>query len=98
MTQLALANQIRIDRSKVRHELKAGEITVMQAIEKPCCQTATLFSLLKAQRRCGERTAIDFLGRLGSRWNCPISATRRVCDLTERQRLALAAALGERPA
>lgn len=93
---LARATEVRIARSRVRHKLKAGEMTIMQAIEEPCCQTATLYSLLKAQKLWGEAKAMKLLTRMANTFNAPIGTTRKVEDLTDRQRKALAAALGER--
>lgn len=90
------ANRVRVARSQVRHKLKAGEMTIMQAIKEPCCQTATLYSLLKAQKLWGESKAMKLLTRMANTFNAPIGTTRKVEDLTERQRKALAAALGER--
>lgn len=95
---LARAQEVRAARSAVRHKLKSGEMTLMQAIEEPCCQTATLYSLLKAQKRWGEAKAKKLMTKMANTWNAPIGTTRRVEDLTERQRAALAAALGERAA
>jgi AMMECR1 domain-containing protein len=93
---LARAHEVRLARSAVRHKLKNGEITVMQAIEEPCCQTATLYSLLKSQKLWGPAKAMKLLTRMANTFNAPIGTTRKVEDLTERQRRALAAALGER--
>jgi hypothetical protein len=96
MDSLRNANEIRVARSQVRHKLKAGEMTISEAIKEPCCQTATLFSMLKSQKLWGEAKAVKFLSKLANGWNAPIGTTRLIQDLTERQRTALSAALGER--
>lgn len=82
---LKRANETRCARSAVRWQIRAGELSVIEALSRPCCATATLYSLLAAQWRWGDRKTIAFFSSLANRWQTPISATRRVEDLTERE-------------
>lgn len=97
MDALAQANRVRFGRAAIRGKIRRGEITFSQALKEPFCATATIESMLCAQRRWGERTVIKFLTEMANR-GVPIGASRAVRDLTERQVKALVAALGERVA
>jgi len=80
MTALARANEIRLARSRVKRDLRAGRLTLADALEHPAVQTMTLAALLDAQERWGDVRVTAFLARLS------ISPSRRIGDLTPRQR------------
>jgi hypothetical protein len=87
LENLRKANHNRIGRSVAKKEIAAGKLSVLDALSLPCCQTATLACLLKAQWRWGDFKTANFLSRRG------ISQSRRVMDLTANQIEALRASL-----
>lgn len=80
---LALANQVRLARCVDRGRLAAGELTFAAALELPHWQSAMVADLLSAQHYWGSRRVAQALATAGC------SPTRRVRDLTARQRDAL---------
>jgi hypothetical protein len=76
---------VRDERVAIRRQLRAGTKTVGDILTEPCCATATLYQMLVAQYRWGDRRAIEFLSKLGNDWRTPISPMRKLQDLTERQ-------------
>lgn len=81
-----LANEVRIERGKQRRLLRAGEITFAQALEHPAMQTMTVFALLVCQHRWGRQRALLLL-RSFDRY--PLSESKQVRELTDRQRSEL---------
>jgi hypothetical protein len=82
---LERANQIRLARSGVKREIYAGWKTVTDAFDLDCCQSATVFALLRSQKGVGVSKAREVL-RIAQ-----VGEGRQVRDLTERQRATLAA-------
>jgi hypothetical protein len=90
------ANEIRVGRSIVKRKLRNREITLSEALREPCCATATIYSMLCAQRGWGDVRAHGFLSKLANHYAVPVGASRTVKELTGRQLATLSAALGER--
>lgn len=87
------AHVVRDERVAIRQQLRAGTKTVADILTEPCCATATLYSMLVAQRRWGDRRAIEFMSKLSNHWRTPISPMRKLRDLTEREVAVLRRAL-----
>jgi len=80
---LEIANRVRFDGMHVRQELMAGLITVEQAFDDPRAERMQVGRLLCAQRGWGPSRVHRLLNTL------MVWPTRRVGDLTERQRLLI---------
>lgn len=80
---LALANEVRLARSAVKHDLFARKITLADALGRSCVSSMRVFDLVAAQRGWGPARTINRLAGL------QIGMTRTVGQMTERQRLAL---------
>lgn len=80
---LDLANETRMAAVAIKRDLKAGRLTIAQALHDPRADCLTVLDLLMAQRRWGRQRAVKTL--------VPqfISETKRVRDLTDRQRRLL---------
>lgn len=96
MAALANANEVRLARRAIRRKLFNGEIGMLEALRERCCATATVYSMLIAQRRWGDRRTLRFLREMGNVLGGEVLASRQVCQLTERQVEAIVSALGER--
>ncbi len=86
MEALATANEVRVGRAAMRRAIFAGRTTIAEAMEDPCCASMTTLQLLTAQYRVGEWRALQLCSGLA------ISPNRKLENLTERQREALAEA------
>jgi hypothetical protein len=84
MEELGNANRVRFQNSAVKREVAAGDLTVVQALGDERAARLRIVDLLVAQRRWGADRAVKLLVEVG------IHEHRRVCDLTARQRQALA--------
>jgi hypothetical protein len=95
LDHLRLAQVVRLEVAAVRREIREGALSVADALRDPRAASLTVFDLLRAQRQWGRTRVVRFLHFVGSRMRPPssISEQRRVRDLTERQRDAIAAAL-----
>jgi hypothetical protein len=80
---LEVANRVRTDGAQALREIKAGALTVGEALDDPRAQGIQVGRLLTAQRAWGPTKANKLLNRHG------IWPTRRVRDLTKRQRRVL---------
>jgi hypothetical protein len=91
MTALAHANEIRLARAQAKRDIKAGELSIPEALEMDCVQSMTLFALLQAQMSWGSAGTYRSEGIKAKRLLSVlgISQSRIVRDLTERQREAL---------
>jgi hypothetical protein len=98
MNALARGNRTRFARAAVRRKIRNAEIGMLEALREPCCATATIYSMLIAQRQWGNLTTMRFLNQIGGMLGGPLFASRQVSDLTERQVQAIVLALGERAA
>jgi hypothetical protein len=86
---LELANRVRTDGAQVLREIKTGALRVGEAFDDPRAQGLPVGRVLTAQKRWGPAKANKLLNR-HSIW-----PTRRVRDLTKRQRRVLREALGD---
>lgn len=84
LSALAHANDARRAISEIRGEISRGELAVADALRDPRAQRMAVYDVLRARRRCGPRIARKILHHL------QISERRRVCELTDRQRAAIA--------
>jgi len=89
---LKSANRIRLGRAKARRAISEGKLSVLDALALPCCATASLHSLLLAQRRWGEIKVAKFLRDLAYA-GAPIAANRPVVQLTDREKRVLGSVL-----
>ncbi len=87
---LSRANEVRLARAELKRRVACGEITATDVIlESPWeAGSMTVADLLMSQRRWGITRCRKVLGRV------PVSETKTVGSLTERQRRALAGMLG----
>lgn len=83
MVALKRANEIRLGRSKVKRAILRDEMSVADAMGLDCCQSATVWCLLMAQRRWGPARTIKALVR------AEVGQSRRVENTTLRQREAV---------
>lgn len=86
MTALDLANQVRADGAALKRDLKAGRITLADALADDRASHLSVIALLTAQHRWGRSRALRVLR------DQMIGETKRVETLTARQRVALAEA------
>lgn len=86
---LELANQVRLARAALKRRVRDGQVSVAQVVEASPWETYSMpiGELLRSQQRWGEKRARRALLPIGVPENKPIG------QLTERQRLALVAAL-----
>ena len=87
---LSRANEVRLARASLKRRVGTGEITAGDVVlESPWeARSMTVADLLMSQRRWGITRCRKVLGRV------PVSETKTVGSLTERQRRALAGMLG----
>lgn len=91
MRALAQANRVRLARAELKRQVAEGETTVADVVlECPWeAESMTVADLLMSQHRWGRTRCRRFLSSV------PMSETRTVGSLTERQRNALATQLGD---
>lgn len=82
------ARRIKEGRGDLRRQIRTGRLSIREALYSPYSQTMTVERLLIAQRNWGSHRAGTLLKGL------QISPTRRVMDLTDRQRALLIQRLG----
>ena len=84
------ANEVRLARAELKRRIATGEITAGEVIlESPWeARSMAVADLLMSQRRWGHQRCRKVLGQI------PVSETKTVGTLTERQRQALAELLG----
>lgn len=87
---LARANEIRLARASTKRAIAAGDVTVAEVLlECPAqVERMEIGELISCQRRWGGQRTRRLLGAV------PVVETKLVGTLTERQRLAIAEALG----
>ena len=87
---LGRANEVRLARAELKRRIATGEVSAAEVIlECPWeARSMTVADLLTTQRRWGGSRCRRVLAQV------PVSETKQVAALTERQRLALAALLG----
>ena len=94
MDALARANRVRLARADLKRRIATGDLTAAAVILAcpPEAHSMRVNDLLMSQRRWGQTRARRFLAQV------PLSETKTIGSLTERQRRALAASLGGDPA
>lgn len=90
MAALDYANEVRLARCDVKRKIFKGRMLIAEALEEECVASMEIEALLRAQFRWGQLRARKLLRAL------EISPTRRVDELTGRQRTALAQVCGTR--
>jgi hypothetical protein len=70
---LALANKTRLERSAIKRQIRARDLTVLDALEAPACQGMSVYVLLASQRGWGGATytaqcwrPLSVLSRIGA--------------------------------
>jgi hypothetical protein len=83
---LQRANQVRSDRARLKKELAAGEVGLVQILAEPpaCVRTARVRDLLVVLPKIGSVKAGRILAR------CGIAPSKTLAGLTDRQRAELA--------
>ena len=86
---LARANEIRLARASTKRAIAAGEVRVSSILleERPELHRMEIGELISCQRRWGGQRTRRLLSTV------PVVETKRVGDLTDRQRRAIADAL-----
>lgn len=86
---LQRANEVRLARADLKRRVAEGELTVAEVIlASPWeAESMAIADLLMSQRRWGRTRCRRFLAQV------PLSETKRIGSLTERQRRAVAAQL-----
>jgi hypothetical protein len=93
MRALAQANRVRLARAELKRQVGDGEITVAEVV-LGCpweAESMAIADLLMSQHRWGRTRCRRFLATI------PMSETKTVGTMTDRQRRALAAMLGGAP-
>lgn len=90
MRALERANKVRLARAELKRRIATGELSVAEVVlECPWeAESMAVADLLTSQRRWGDNRARKFLALI------PMSETKTVGSMTERQRRTLAAMLG----
>ncbi len=90
MRALERANKVRLARAELKRKIATGELSVAEVIlECPWeAESMAVADLLTSQRRWGDNRARKFLALI------PMSETKTVGSMTERQRRTLATMLG----
>jgi hypothetical protein len=93
MRALARANEVRLARAELKHEVASGERTVADVILEPpdSALTMTVADLLMSQHRWGRTRTRRFLATM------PLSETKQVGAMTGRQRQQFAARMRGEP-
>jgi hypothetical protein len=94
MRALAQANRVRLARAELKRQVAEGETSVADVVLK-CpweAESMTISDLLMSQHRWGRTRCRRFLSSI------PMSETKTVGTMTDRQRNALAGMLGGDPA
>lgn len=93
LVALQRANKVRLARAELKRRIGTGEITVGDVVLGTPWEAAsmTVADLLMSQKRWGRTRCKKFLSAI------PLSETKTVGSLTERQRHAVAQVLGDEP-
>ena len=90
MQALAQANKVRLARAELKRQVADGELTVAEVV-LDCrwqAESMAIADLLMSQHRWGRTRCRRFLGSI------PMSETKTIGSMTDRQRRELAARLG----
>ena len=90
MQALARANRVRLARAELKRQVAEGELSAAEVVlECPWeAESMAIADLLMSQHRWGRTRCRRFLGAI------PMSETKTIGSMTDRQRHALAARLG----
>jgi hypothetical protein len=90
MQALAQANKVRLARAELKRQVADGELTVAEVVlDRPWqAESMAIADLLMSQHRWGRTRCRRFLGSI------PMSETKTIGSMTDRQRRELAARLG----
>ena len=90
MEALRRANAVRVERARLKRELKAGDVSAREVLTRPpeYLMTAKVFDVLLSLPKFGRVKATRCLNQ------CRISQSKTVGGLSERQRDELVALLG----
>ncbi len=90
---LERANAVRLARAELKRRIASGEISVAEVVlASPWeAESMPIAELLTSQRRWGHTRARRFVQAI------PVSESKTIGTLTDRQRAAVAALLGRRP-
>ena len=94
---LAAANRARQNHYAVKCEIRAGTLTVADALHDPRAASLTVFAVVCAQRGWGVSRTRRLLAAMGVREDM-VREDKRVDTLTVRQIAAVSAMLGDRRA
>jgi hypothetical protein len=94
MQALAQANRVRLARAELKRQVADGELSVADLVLEVPWETErmAIADLLMSQHRWGQTRCRRFLGSI------PMSETKTIGSMTDRQRRALAARLSGEPA
>jgi hypothetical protein len=89
MRALAQANRVRLARAELKRQVTDGEVTVEEVVLSCAweAESMTIADLLMSQHRWGRTRCRRFLASI------PMSETKTIGSMTDRQRRALAARL-----
>ena len=89
---LGLANEVRRERGRLKRQLAAGSVSIVDVLADPpaCVETAPVRQLLLALPHVGPARASRLLTR------CQIAGRKTVAELSDRQRAALIETLSAR--
>lgn len=83
LVALTEANRVRVERARLKRDVKAGRVTITEALAADCALSMRVLDLLRAQRFYGPVRCRKLLRRAG------VPEHARVAGLTDRQRAAL---------
>ena len=83
LVALTEANRVRVERARLKRDVKAGRVSIAQALQADCALSMRVLDLLRAQRFYGPVRCRKLLRRAG------VPEHARVAGLTARQRAAL---------
>lgn len=96
LAALKRANEVRLARSAVKHQLRDGTMSLEDALDDPAVQTMEIGLLLEAQWGWGELRVVRLLGALrNSSPSTTLDPRRHVGALTDRERAAIVRACKE---
>lgn len=89
MAALDAANQIRIERAKLRLRVSAGEVSARRILDvtPPCAERVEVNAFVRWLPMTGRARALQIVRRAG------VPGHRQICELTDHQRASLLAAI-----
>lgn len=95
---LAKGTAVQVERARVKRAVRAGTVTLVEALDCECCQTMTIYDLVRVRFATssgfGRRRTLGLLAAAGS-LGVPIPEHKQVGSLTDRQKQALIEACSE---